>query len=65
MITRPEESYRLLCVVVCDIKTSRMRKPWPALGSSTIGNKKVEDSVPKNTEEHGMGLFQGSSTIAE
>jgi len=30
-ITRPEESYRLWCVVVCDQGTSRMRRPWPAL----------------------------------
>jgi len=34
LITRPEESYRLCCVVVCDLETSRMRKPWPALGRS-------------------------------
>ena len=27
LITRPEESYRLLCVVVYDLKTSRMRRP--------------------------------------
>jgi hypothetical protein len=33
-ITRPEESYRLWCVVVCDLETSRMRRPWPALGRS-------------------------------
>jgi len=25
LITRPEESYRLLCVAVCDIETSSMR----------------------------------------
>ena len=24
LITRPEESYRLWCVVVCDLKTSRI-----------------------------------------
>jgi len=34
MITRPEESYRLWCVVLFDLKTSRMRRPWPALGRS-------------------------------
>ena len=28
LITRPEESYRLRCVVVCDLETSRMRRPW-------------------------------------
>jgi len=32
LITRLEESYRLWCVVVCDLETSRMRRPWPALG---------------------------------
>jgi len=31
LITRPEESYRLWCVVVCDLETSWMRRPWPAL----------------------------------
>ena len=25
LVTRPEESYRLWCVVVCDLETSRMR----------------------------------------
>jgi len=34
LITRPEESYRLWCVVLCDLETSRMRRPWPALGRS-------------------------------
>jgi len=29
LITRPEESYRLWRVVVCDLETSSMRRPWP------------------------------------
>ena len=32
LITRPEESYRLWCVVVCDLETSWMRRPWPTGG---------------------------------
>jgi len=41
LIARPRESYRLWFVVVCDLETSRMRRPWPALGSSaTRGGKK-------------------------
>ena len=32
VITRPEESYRLWCVVVCDLETSSMRRPWPTGG---------------------------------
>jgi hypothetical protein len=39
MITRPEESYQLLCVVVCDLETSRMRRSWPALGRCATGEK--------------------------
>jgi hypothetical protein len=37
LITHPEESYRLWCVVVCDLETSRIRRPWPALGRSATG----------------------------
>ena len=28
LITRPEESYRLRCVVECDLETSRMGAPY-------------------------------------
>jgi hypothetical protein len=28
LITRPEESYRLCCVVVCDLETARMGAPY-------------------------------------
>ena len=41
LITRPEESYRLWCVVVCDLETSRMRRPWPALGRCVTAKKKI------------------------
>jgi len=34
LITCPEESYRLCCVVVYDLETSKMSRPWPALGRS-------------------------------
>ena len=33
LIIRPEESYRLWCLVACDLETSQMRRPWPAEGS--------------------------------
>ena len=41
LITRPEEPYRLCCVVVCDLETSRMRRPWPTLGRSAVGKENV------------------------
>jgi len=34
LITRPEESYRLRCVFVCDLETSWLRRPWPTGGLS-------------------------------
>jgi hypothetical protein len=40
LITSPEKSYRLSCVLVCDLETSRMRRPWPALGRSTTVKKR-------------------------
>ena len=39
LIPRPEESYRLLCVIVCDLKTSRMRRSWPTLGCCSRDKK--------------------------
>jgi len=39
LITRPEESYRPLCFVVCDLEASRMRRPWSALDRSATGKK--------------------------
>ena len=32
LITRPEESYRLWCVVVCELEASWMRRSWPTGG---------------------------------
>ena len=45
LITRPEESYRLWCVVVCDLETSRMRRSLPALGRSATGRQKKWEMV--------------------
>jgi hypothetical protein len=49
LITCPEESYRLWCVVVCDLETSWMRRPWPALGRRAIRKKKVPKSNFRGT----------------
>jgi len=38
LITRPDESYRMWCVVVCDLETSKMRRPWPVLGPTVTAN---------------------------
>jgi len=41
LITSPEESYRLWCVVVCDLEASWMERPWPT-GSCRIKNKQTK-----------------------
>ena len=40
LITRPEEPYRVWCVIVCDLETSWMRRPWPSGGLLRQINKK-------------------------
>jgi hypothetical protein len=46
LITRPEESYRLWCVVVCDLETLWLRRSWPALGRSATAKKNSYVSRP-------------------
>ena len=50
LITRPEVSYRLWCVVVCDLETSRIGAPY----IHDIGSLKVNDlnKEIKNTKNH-------------
>ena len=44
LITRPEESYRLWCVCVCDREASWMRRSWPTgwVGGCCAMKKKIE-----------------------
>ena len=43
LITRPEESYRLWCVVVYDLETSKMRRLWPSAGLLRKKKKKKKN----------------------
>ena len=52
LITRPEESYRLWCVVVCDLETSRMRRFWPALGRNVTHKKQWNTRRPIRPMKH-------------
>ena len=38
LIIRPEEYCRVWCVVVCDLETSRMRRPWPTGWGGTVAS---------------------------
>ena len=43
LITRPEESYRLCCVVVCDLETSRIGAPYIYIYIYDISSLRVND----------------------
>ena len=43
LITRPEESYRLWCVVGCDLEALWLRRPRPTGGCYTRNKKKTYD----------------------
>ena len=49
LITRPEESYRLCCVVVCDLETSRMGAPY----IYDISHLRFNVILPKKQEAQG------------
>jgi hypothetical protein len=51
LITRPEESYRLWCVVACDQETSKTRRPKPATGLWKIQPQWVV-TTGKQTNKH-------------
>jgi len=61
LITRPEKSYRPWCVIVCDLETSRMRKPWPALGRSATGKKNpANNKKPSEISDFHCGVTEWS-----
>ena len=40
-IPRPEESYEVCCVIVCDLETWKMRWPWPEYSCCARGVKNI------------------------
>jgi len=48
LITRPEESYRLWCVFVCDLETSWMGRLWPTWG--LLRQKKKNQSLTEHND---------------
>jgi len=45
LITRPVESYRLWCVVVCYLETSWMRRAWPSGSCCARKKQTVEEKL--------------------
>jgi hypothetical protein len=56
LITRPEESYHLWCVVVFDRETSWMRRPWPT-GGYRAKNKQTNKTNNNTTEAHSVRRY--------
>jgi len=56
LITRPEESYRLRCVVVCDPETSWMRRPGPNGGCCARNKQTLQEykSWSKQSEKFSL-----------
>ena len=57
LLTRPEESYRPCCVVMCDLEMSRMRRALPLLGgNATAGGAGwlgiIITVTPSNVNSH-------------
>jgi hypothetical protein len=46
LINRPGESYRLWCVIVCNVETSSVRRPWPT-GGCCAKNKRNGNKLLK------------------
>ena len=44
-ITRPEQSCRLWCVVVCDLETSRITRPWTTAGCRAKRQKECREGI--------------------
>ena len=47
LISGPDEPYRLWCVVVCDLETSWMRRPWPTGGLSLQKQTNKQTRMPR------------------
>jgi len=48
LITHPEQSYRMWCVVVCDLETSYVRRLWP-IGDCRAKNKNNNNKTRTHT----------------
>ena len=76
LITRPEEYYRLCCVVVCDLETSRMGAPYIYIYIYGISCLKVNNLTlilltwrkwwaPNNASKYQMGFNSGFKGLNE
>ena len=63
LITRPEESYRLCCVIVCDLETSKIGAPY-IYDISNLKAKRVLGSVKLSETRGGSSYLKRLGTTA-
>jgi hypothetical protein len=63
LIIRPEESYRLWCVVVCDLETSWMRRTWPTGGGGAVSPNKTKIIYTSNRDHQAWYTVRTSETF--
>ena len=56
LITRPEESYRLCCVVLCDLEASRIGAPY------IYDISRLRVKVIRNNNNNNNNMFDSSQT---
>jgi len=64
LITRPEESYRLCCVVVCDLEKLRNEKAMTRVGSQPHSKKKISSGILLTWPFHCSLFFSMMSMIS-
>jgi hypothetical protein len=62
LITRPEESYRVWCVV-CDLETSWMRRPWPTGGCCAKKKKSFRYENKTNKCYEDMRMYYSKNLL--
>ena len=63
LITCPEESYRLWCVVVCDLETSWMRWLWPTGGCCAKKKEEMGNTKTKKVCKSGETTWLGDLAV--
>ena len=62
-ITRPEQSYRLWRVTECDLETSRIRQPWPALGCCSLVHSAKADINSREKKKKFLCQQRGTKKV--
>jgi hypothetical protein len=65
LITYPEESCRLWCVIVCDLETLWMRRPWPTGEVSCQKQTNKQTHINYNPSVSCLIVFRCIHTIAK